>query len=92
MTEIATTEVRLLVSPELLDELAAWSPPVRVKVDRDDREPTGWTMTVQTIGPRDADLQPIIDQALYLSDEDLAEMIKVLSELSNDPYPREGGG
>lgn len=59
-----------------------WSPPVRMKIERDDREPTGWTMFVNTFGPRDRQLQSILDEALYLPDEDLTELAKILTDLA----------
>lgn len=53
MTEIADTDVRVRMSKELISQLGEWSPPVTIRVERDDREPTGWTMTVKTMGDDD---------------------------------------
>ncbi len=80
--EYASTEVRLLVSPELVGELEeTWSRPVQIRVERSETEPTGWTMTARTIGPPTGDLRAIVDQALYLPESELAELAATLNDL-----------
>ncbi len=43
------TAVRIKVADELIEEFGDWSGPVRIKIEADDNEPTGWALIISTV-------------------------------------------